>query len=112
MTILCWLRRDLRLHDNVALMQAAQDSGGAVVPCYVLDETLLRSGRTGAARLHFLLESLRELGEAIRERGGQLIVRRGEPLPELLAVARAVGAQAVYFNRDYSPFARARANGE
>jgi deoxyribodipyrimidine photo-lyase len=103
-----WFRRDLRLHDNPALLEALRAGDGRVVPLFILDDAILRSPRVGPARVHFLLESLAALDRALRERGSRLVVRRGAPLDVLREVARGCGADAVYFNRDYTPFARAR----
>jgi deoxyribodipyrimidine photo-lyase len=103
-TALVWLRRDLRVHDHPPLHEALA-AYERVVPVFVLDHRLLRRS---PSRAHFLLECLRELRTALRERGGELYVRRGEPARELAELARETGATAVYFASDVSPFARAR----
>lgn len=108
MTIIWWLRRDIRLDDNTALAAALQGSNGAVVPTFILDRRILDAPETGAARVHFLMESLRVLDARIRERGARLIVREGEPVEQLLKLAHEVNADAVFFNRDYEPYARER----
>src|SRR4051794_11418892 len=104
MTALVWFRRDLRVHDHPPL-RAALDAHERVVPVFVLDDRLLRASPN---RAHFLLESLRELREALRERGGELVVRRGAPERELPALARETGATAAYYAADASPYATAR----
>ncbi|NJK79038.1 MAG: deoxyribodipyrimidine photo-lyase [Chloroflexaceae bacterium] len=108
--ILHWFRRDLRLYDNTALAAAARESGGEVIPVFVLDDTLLHAnGRfTGAARVRFLLQSLAYLAEVLQARGSALVVRCGDPRHELPQLVRATGARAVFWNRDYSPYARRR----
>jgi deoxyribodipyrimidine photo-lyase len=106
--IIHWFRRDLRLHDNPALQAALQAGAGRVIPLFILDDRLLASRRVGPARVAFLLDSLRALDAGLRQRGSRLIVRRGEPLEVLRRVLDESGAAAVYFNRDYTPFARTR----
>ena len=107
-TALVWLRRDLRVHDNPALT-AAHRAADRVVPVFVLDPRLLDAGRFPSAnRAWFLLACLRELRGALRERGGQLFVRAGEPERVLPQLAREANAGAVYFASDVSPFAMAR----
>jgi deoxyribodipyrimidine photo-lyase len=96
------------LADNTALLAAARDSAGEVVPLFVLDDDLLKGKYVAPARVAFMLDCLRELDAALREIGSQLIVRRGKPEQEVLTVAQEAGAGAVYFNRDYTPAARAR----
>jgi deoxyribodipyrimidine photo-lyase len=103
--IICWLRRDLRLSDNTALIAAAQASGGAVIPVFILDDAILRGRWASPARTAFLLDGLRALDADLRGRGARLIVRYGEPLAELLALAGEAGAAGVYWNRDYSAYA-------
>jgi deoxyribodipyrimidine photo-lyase len=103
--IIHWFRRDLRLFDNTALAAAAEAASGVVVPVFVLDETLLNGRFASPARNAFLHGSLAALATALQERGSRLVVRRGDALTELLAVAKEYGANAVYWNRDYSPYA-------
>ena len=101
-----WVRRDLRLTDNQALTAALQH-GGSVVPVFIVDPALLNSPYAGERRVAFLFGGLRALAAAIEERGGRLIVRRGEPAQVLAALCREIGATAVYAERDYSPYATA-----
>lgn len=106
--IIHWFRRDLRLHDNPALRAALQASGGRVIPLFILDDRLLGSRRVGPARLAFLLDALRALDAQLRRRGSRLLVRRGPPAQVLRELLDESGAGGVYYNRDYTPFARAR----
>ena len=106
-TAIVWFRRDLRVHDHPALTAAVRGAE-QVVPAFVLDERLLGGRFPSDARAWFLFETLRELREALRDRGGDLIVRRGAPERELPALAAETGAEAVHFASDVSPFAMAR----
>lgn len=105
--VIHWFRRDLRLHDNTAL-NAALASGAPVVPLFIIDDVLLRSERMSAARLQFMLNGLEALDQALRQRGSQLLIRRGDPVVQLAGLGAELGAAAVYVNRDYSPYARQR----
>lgn len=101
-----WFRRDLRLHDNPALLAAAD--GETFAALFVFDERLLAGSRASPNRNWFLRESLRELRASVRALGGELFVRHGRAesvVPEFVA---AVGAGDVYASRDYTPFARRR----
>lgn len=106
-TVVVLFTRDLRVRDHPALAQAAAVAE-RVVPLFVLDEALLDSGFASANRLKFLLESLRDLDESLRALGGALVIRRGDPVREVLAVARAVRARAVFATADVSGYARRR----
>jgi deoxyribodipyrimidine photo-lyase len=101
--IVVWLRRDLRLADQPALAEAA--ARGPVVPVFVVDPRL--HGRA-ERREAWIAATLAALDADLRRRGAGLIVRRGEPAAELVRVARAAGAGGVWWNRDYTPYARAR----
>ncbi len=107
MTALVWYRRDLRVHDHPAL-HAALERHERVVPIFCLDDRLLHGRHASGPRTQFLLESLRDLDDALRERGGGLVVRHGAPERELVELAREVGAEEVHHTADVSPFARER----
>jgi deoxyribodipyrimidine photo-lyase len=100
-----WFRRDLRLADNPALL-AASSEGCEVVPVFVVDPSFAGSG---AARLAYLDAALRSLDASIRERSGPgLVVRHGDPVEVVPALAAEVGARTVFVARDYTPYGRRR----
>ncbi|MGV8885589.1 MAG: cryptochrome/photolyase family protein [Microbacteriaceae bacterium] len=95
-----WLRDDLRVADNPALL-AAVNRGGAVVVVYVRDEVSAGIRALGAASRWWLHHSLESLGAELAARGGSLVLRTGaaaEVLPQLIA---QTGAGAVFWNRRY-----------
>jgi deoxyribodipyrimidine photo-lyase len=99
--------RDLRVHDHPALA-AATAAADQVVPLFVFDEALLARGFAGPNRLNFLLESLADLDRSLRALGGGLVLRRGDPVRETVAVARAVRARTIFASADVSAWARRR----
>lgn len=105
--VLWWIRRDFRLEDNTALTNALRDAQ-TVIPVFVLDPRLLENPRTKGPRLAWMIEALHSLQRDLETAGSRLIMRRGEPETELVALARETNAQGIYFNRDYSSFARRR----
>jgi deoxyribodipyrimidine photo-lyase len=107
MSVIHWFRRDLRLSDNTALHQACT-SGQPVIPLFVFDTNLLKSERIGASRLKFLLDSLKSLDESLQELGTGLLIRRGKPIEVLREIITEKSVKALYFNRDYSPYANKR----
>ena len=106
-TGIVWLRRDLRLRDHPAL-RAALAEHERVIPVFCFDDRLLGGRHRSGPRTQFLLECLGELAAGLRERGSNLVVRRGRPEVELAQLARATGARAIHFTSDVSPFARGR----
>jgi deoxyribodipyrimidine photo-lyase len=78
----------------------AADTG--VVPLFVLDAAL--SDPAGPARRAYLAASLADLGARV----GGLQLRRGNPVREVVAVARAASASTVHVAEDYGPHGRRR----
>ncbi|HEX7858900.1 MAG TPA: deoxyribodipyrimidine photo-lyase [Verrucomicrobiae bacterium] len=102
-----WFRRDLRVHDNTAFSIAAEKAE-TIIPIFVFEEAL-RTGRdVGAARLAFLIDSVRVLGERLSELGYPLVVRFGRSEVELPKLAKELRAEAVFCNKRYEPYAQQR----
>ncbi len=97
---LVWFRRDLRLSDNPA-WAAATGAHRTVTALYVLDDRLL--GPAGPFRRRQLLAELRALDDGLRQRGGRLLVRRGDPAAVVPHQAGRSGATRVYWNADVTP---------
>jgi len=105
-TALVLFNRDLRVHDNPALAAAAKAE--RTVPLFVFDQRLLRSRFAAPNRVAFMLEALGDLDEALRKAGGRLFVREGDPVREVIAVARECGATRLHVSADWSAYARGR----
>ncbi len=103
-TAVVLLTRDLRLRDNPAL-SGAVGAADRVVPLFVLDPTLLAISPN---RHRFLIQSLADLRQTLRDRGGELVLRRGDPVTQALRVARQVGADGLAVAADVSRYARRR----
>jgi deoxyribodipyrimidine photo-lyase len=94
------------VHDNPALSEAVEQHD-EVVPLFVFDESLLRTH--GTPRRHaFLASALSDLRNSLRQRGGELVVRRGDPVAETMLLARGHRAGAVYLTFDASAYAQRR----
>ncbi|WP_295389475.1 deoxyribodipyrimidine photo-lyase [uncultured Thiodictyon sp.] len=106
-TAILWLRRDLRLDDNPALVQAMAENE-RVLPLYIHAPTEEAPWAPGAATHWWLHGSLVALDQALRERGSRLRIATGESLAVLERIAQRTGATRVYWNRLYDPATRAR----
>ena len=84
-----WFRRDLRLDDMPALQAAAEAGPDGVVALFVADPALL--GPAGPNRRRFLTAALAALDAELE---GALVVRWGDPVRVVPAVAAEVGATA------------------
>jgi len=95
--------RDLRVHDNPTLAAACRFFE-RVVPVFVVDAGLSVPDN----RKRFLLDSLVDLRANLRELGGDLAVRRGEVVAEVLRLCEEYDAAGVAMTADYSGYATAR----
>lgn len=105
--IIYWFRNDLRLQDNEAFFSATQ-SAQEVVPVYVFDprqfeKTKFGFRRAGALRAQFLLESVLDLRNRLREKGGDLLIRVGEPEKIIAQLAEEYNAQYIYTSKEIAP---------
>jgi len=105
-TAVVWFRRDLRVHDNEALLEAADAE--EVVPVYAFDpreygerefggDDSFRFEKTGPHRARFRRESVADLRERLRERDSDLVVRHDTPERVVPAAAKALDADEVHF---------------
>ena len=101
---LLWLRQDLRLHDQPALVAAAAE--GPVIPVYVLDDDGPGDWRIGGAQRWWLHGSLKSLAADLEAKGSRLILRRGRAAEVIAAVMKETGAERVHALRHYEPWWR------
>ncbi len=97
-----WIRRDMRLGDNAALHTALQGNQ-TVIPLFILDDHLLI--HSSLRRNDFLVIALYHLDQEIKMRNSRLILRRGKPSEVLTGLLKETGAQAIFAQRDHSPYA-------
>ena len=102
--VILWLRQDLRLHDQPALVAAAQ--AGPVIPVYVLDDDGPGDWRMGGAQRWYLHHALAALAKTLKGKGSRLILRRGPAVEMLQAVMQETGATAIHAIRHYEPWWR------
>ncbi|MAF22571.1 MAG: deoxyribodipyrimidine photolyase [Roseibacillus sp.] len=103
-----WFKRDLRLSDHRPLQEACQR--GKVVCLYCFEPSFWRADDADGSHFRFVTESLMELREGLRARGGELIIRVGEVLEVLEELRKGTGFQDLWsheetgnlltFNRD------------
>lgn len=104
---LCWLRRDLRLHDNAALSAALKH--GLTVVTFVFDTNILKKLEDkDDRRITFIMEGLQEIQKDLEQHGSSLIILHGKPEEEIPKLAQELKVEAVFTNRDYEPYAKKR----
>lgn len=102
-------RRDLRLHDNTAL-HAALNHSEQVIPCFIFDPRQIseKNNYRSEKALHFMQASLLELAESLKKKGGKLFYFHGESEKIILQLIKKLKPDAIYVNRDYTPFSTKR----
>lgn len=105
--IIVWFRRDLRTDDHAALVHSAKQ-GAPLVPLFIFDTELIRASPSDGAAFNFQAEALAELDHKLHQLGGALITPHGLVADVHRAIVRELQPQALYYNRDYEPYARER----
>ena len=103
-------RRDLRLEDNLGLLEALEASE-EVLPVFIFDPRQIDPKQNeyfSAPAFYFLLNSLEELDEALKSRDSQLYVFKGNPGKVTKSLIQNDDIDAVFVNKDYTPFSRKR----
>lgn len=98
--IIVWFRNDLRLHDNPALWEAAQQ--GVIIPVFIWSEEE-NEKTTSEAGKWWLHHSLIALEKRLESNGLSLIFRRGNSLEELTSICKQTKADAVFFGERHEP---------
>jgi deoxyribodipyrimidine photo-lyase len=102
--ILYWFRNDLRLHDNEGFLKATQKAD-EVIPVFIFDlrvfeKTPLGFRKIGVYRTRFILESVAALRDSLREKGGDLLVRIGEPERVLAEIAQQYDVAELHLSKE------------
>lgn len=101
-------RRDLRLHDHSALNQALVASK-AVLPCFIFDPRQIKPHPyQSLPALQLMLAAIAELQQAFHQASGELALYHDPPVSVVKQVYERHRIQAVFVNRDYTPFSRQR----
>ncbi len=106
-TNLCWFRRDLRIHDQKALYECSL-RGKPLVPFFILDPGILQREGLSERRTAYLFQALRKLGQQFAQNGVKFRLFRGNPLDVFRELCARNQIAAVFFNRDYEPYALQR----
>jgi len=101
--------RDLRLSDNTGLAAALHQSE-QVVPVFIFDQIQVGQGNTyrSNAAVQFMFESLADLDAALNKKRGHLFCFEGHTQQVVKKLLTQHHVDAIFSNRDYTPFARKR----
>lgn len=101
---LVWFRNDLRIQDNTVLTEAIEKNT-EVYCLYCYDESHFQDHslgfpRTDSFRSKFLIEAVYDINSQLKERGSQLITRKGDPAKIVAEVAEDLKVNRVYASKE------------
>jgi len=102
-----WFRRDLRFDDNTALYHALEGEL-PVLPVFIFDTNILSELPPDDARVTFIHLQLQNIDQQLRKRGSGIKVLIGDPVNIWKELVSKYPVGAVYYNRDYEPYAKER----
>ena len=94
-----WFKRDLRVHDHVALAEACA-AGGPVLPLYIFEPGLWTLPEHSGRQFAFLMECLEDLDAALKDRGSSLCIRIGSADAVFRALHTSVGIEAIHAHEE------------
>ncbi len=102
-------RRDLRIEDNTALIEALKQSE-RVLPAFIFDPAQI--SKTNSFRspnaIRFMIESLDDLQVQLETSKGKLLFLHGKPEEAIKSLLKSVELDAIFVNRDYTPYSTDR----
>lgn len=108
MISVCWLRRDLRLHDNAALFHALE-SGFPVLPVFIFDDAILNQLDNKAdKRVDLIYQMLENIQQKLQATEGSIRIFHGTVKQVFEILTSEYDLQKVFCNRDYEPYALRR----
>jgi deoxyribodipyrimidine photo-lyase len=102
-----WHRRDIRIEDNAGLFKALNQSE-EVQAIFIFDREILNLLPKNDQRVLFIHQEIEKLKKVYNDLGSDLVVYFGNPIELIPEIALEHGAQAVFTNRDYEPYATQR----
>ncbi|HXX79755.1 MAG TPA: deoxyribodipyrimidine photo-lyase, partial [Ktedonobacteraceae bacterium] len=92
--ILYWMQRSQRGHENAALNAAIDLSNALDLPIVVVF-VLTEFEAANLRHYTFMLQGIAVVARDLRERGTPLIIRRGQPVEQILCMAQELQATAI-----------------
>ncbi len=101
---LFWFRRDLRLHDNVALYYSLQ-SNYCTLPIFIFDTNILKELPQDDKRVNLIYDSLIKIKKILETHHSSLLILYGDPIEIHTQILESMPILNLYFNEDYEPYA-------
>ncbi len=104
-----WLRRDLRLEDNLALSEALK-SNTKFVLLFIFDENIIDELPKDDARITHIYNTLKLINEKLKQNDSSILIKQGAPLNIYKELSDNYNIDKVFWNKDYEPYAISRDN--
>jgi deoxyribodipyrimidine photo-lyase len=98
-----WLRRDLRIEDNMAL-DSALAAGLPVMILFIFDTSIVGELPCDDPRVSFIYERLSQIDQVLRKEGGGIKVLNGKPEALFKEIIAGWNISGVFINKDYEPY--------
>jgi deoxyribodipyrimidine photo-lyase len=102
--VIHWFRRDLRIDDNIAFIQALS-SKLPVLPVFIFDTEITDPLEVNDRRISFIYQALKQLDRELKNLGSGLMVLKGKPVEQFEKLTNEYRILGVYTNQDYDPYA-------
>ena len=103
-----WFRRDLRLTDNTALIQALNLNN--VKPIFIFDSDILNELEPNDSRLSFIHSLLKSINKKLNNHDSAVFCYHGKPIDIWRKIISEHDIGEVYWNNDYEPYSIKRDN--
>ena len=100
-------RRDLRIEDNIGLIESLQNSK-EVIPCFIYDENIIKKLKDSKFRWNFLNVSLVDLDNELKKKGTSLQILEGKPEKIIDNMIKKYNLNAIFLNTDFTNYAQRR----
>ncbi len=98
-----WLRRDIRIEDNLALLRALE-SGYPVLPLFIFDREILSGLSPDDLRVEFIIREVNKLSGILAGQGFDFQVETGSPLEVFKKLTVNYAVMHVFASVDYEPY--------
>lgn len=103
--------RDLRLFDNTSLIHQLKETKESILPIFIFTPEQIEPSKNkyfSNNSVQFMIESLFELSNEIKKRGGVFYFFKGDTIKILNQINNVIEIKSIGYNIDYTPYARKR----
>ena len=104
-------RRDLRIQDNTTLIKMFQELKEKIIVAFIFTPEQINQKKNNYFShnsVQFMIESLHDLADEIKEYGGELYLFHDDNLDVIKKIHSQVKLENIGFNMDYTPYAKKR----